>query len=415
MPDHDPRADPRSRAQVPPSNGRPVRKDEIELARPRPVHRVVAARAAIAAQAAPVRPRRAGRLVGSGSGTSATSPAAAGRATRSTCATTTGPRPPTLPSSRSTPTSRTSWPRWTASGRRPSSIGHGMGGLLALKAAERVPSAASSCIAPELPRDLREPARPHVLREIPERLRPQLHRLGDAAREAAARPPRPDARRRAADPAPHGPEAARVGRARRADARRRAGRPRDARRGAAAGHRRRPRSRRSGSTSASAWRSGSAPTTSRSARIRTTASSSARRATSRSPSRDPGVPRGQPALAQPARRGVPGRSAWYPPAGRAAPSAASAPHSSRGPGHRPLKAEITGSNPVCGTNVASPAPGPRPGGFFMPATPGRPDRGDTAPMEPVFRSASIVRRRFRDPEREDSRLDRSPRHRWDSA
>src|SRR5512145_3097303 len=25
------------------------------------------------------------------------------------------------------------------------------------------------------------------------------------------------------------------------------------------------------------------------------------------------------------------------------------PHSSRGPGHRPLKAEITGSNPVCGT------------------------------------------------------------------
>ena len=27
-----------------------------------------------------------------------------------------------------------------------------------------------------------------------------------------------------------------------------------------------------------------------------------------------------------------------------------APHSSRGPGHRPLKAEITGSNPVCGTS-----------------------------------------------------------------
>ena len=26
-----------------------------------------------------------------------------------------------------------------------------------------------------------------------------------------------------------------------------------------------------------------------------------------------------------------------------------APHSSRGLGHRPLKAEITGSNPVCGT------------------------------------------------------------------
>jgi hypothetical protein len=28
------------------------------------------------------------------------------------------------------------------------------------------------------------------------------------------------------------------------------------------------------------------------------------------------------------------------------------PHSSRGLGHRPLKAEITGSNPVCGTNLA---------------------------------------------------------------
>jgi hypothetical protein len=27
------------------------------------------------------------------------------------------------------------------------------------------------------------------------------------------------------------------------------------------------------------------------------------------------------------------------------------PHSSRGPGHRPLKAEITGSNPVCGTKL----------------------------------------------------------------
>jgi hypothetical protein len=27
------------------------------------------------------------------------------------------------------------------------------------------------------------------------------------------------------------------------------------------------------------------------------------------------------------------------------------PHSSRGLGHRPLKAEITGSNPVCGTNI----------------------------------------------------------------
>ena len=31
------------------------------------------------------------------------------------------------------------------------------------------------------------------------------------------------------------------------------------------------------------------------------------------------------------------------------------PHSSRGLGHRPLKAEITGSNPVCGTNIKNPS------------------------------------------------------------
>ena len=41
------------------------------------------------------------------------------------------------------------------------------------------------------------------------------------------------------------------------------------------------------------------------------------------------------------------------------------PHSSRGLGHRPLKAEITGSNPVCGTNAKPYAPGPRPGGVLL--------------------------------------------------
>src|SRR3954466_763477 len=30
-----------------------------------------------------------------------------------------------------------------------------------------------------------------------------------------------------------------------------------------------------------------------------------------------------------------------------------APHSSRGPGHRPLKAEIIGSNPICGTTLTT--------------------------------------------------------------
>ena len=55
-----------------------------------------------------------------------------------------------------------------------------MGGLLALKAAERMPIPASSLIGPELPRDLRPPARPHELREIPEVYGRSLHRLGDA-------------------------------------------------------------------------------------------------------------------------------------------------------------------------------------------------------------------------------------------
>ena len=47
-------------------------------------------------------------------------------------------------------------------------VGHGMGGLLALKAAERMPISAIILIGPELPRDLRPPARPYELREIPE-------------------------------------------------------------------------------------------------------------------------------------------------------------------------------------------------------------------------------------------------------
>ena len=47
-------------------------------------------------------------------------------------------------------------------------IGHGMGGLLAMKAAERMPIAALVLLASELPRDLRVPARSHELREVPE-------------------------------------------------------------------------------------------------------------------------------------------------------------------------------------------------------------------------------------------------------
>lgn len=47
-------------------------------------------------------------------------------------------------------------------------IGHGMGGLLALKAAERMPISGLVLLGTPLPRDLRTPARPHELREIPE-------------------------------------------------------------------------------------------------------------------------------------------------------------------------------------------------------------------------------------------------------
>jgi pimeloyl-ACP methyl ester carboxylesterase len=47
-------------------------------------------------------------------------------------------------------------------------IGHGMGGLLALKAAERMPIAGLVLLSAELPRELRVPARAHELRDIPE-------------------------------------------------------------------------------------------------------------------------------------------------------------------------------------------------------------------------------------------------------
>jgi pimeloyl-ACP methyl ester carboxylesterase len=47
-------------------------------------------------------------------------------------------------------------------------IGHGMGALLTLKAVERVAISGLVLIAPQMPRDLRPPARPYELREVPE-------------------------------------------------------------------------------------------------------------------------------------------------------------------------------------------------------------------------------------------------------
>ena len=47
-------------------------------------------------------------------------------------------------------------------------VGHGMGGLLALKAAERTPISALILLSPEPPAGLRPPALPHELREVPD-------------------------------------------------------------------------------------------------------------------------------------------------------------------------------------------------------------------------------------------------------
>jgi pimeloyl-ACP methyl ester carboxylesterase len=45
-------------------------------------------------------------------------------------------------------------------------VGHGLGALLVLKAIERAPVSSYVLVAPELPRDLRDPVRPHVVRDI---------------------------------------------------------------------------------------------------------------------------------------------------------------------------------------------------------------------------------------------------------
>lgn len=47
-------------------------------------------------------------------------------------------------------------------------VGHGLGGLLVLKGIERAPVAGYVLLAPELPRDLRSVARPHLVRDVPD-------------------------------------------------------------------------------------------------------------------------------------------------------------------------------------------------------------------------------------------------------
>ena len=47
-------------------------------------------------------------------------------------------------------------------------VGHGLGALLVLKAIERVQVSAYVLIAPEPPKEIRDPVRPHVVRDIPD-------------------------------------------------------------------------------------------------------------------------------------------------------------------------------------------------------------------------------------------------------
>jgi pimeloyl-ACP methyl ester carboxylesterase len=69
-------------------------------------------------------------------------------------------------------------------------IGHGMGGLLSLKAAERHAVSGLVLIAPEMPGDVREPTEPHRIREVPELFGPSL--LGWATLPEKLQRDRPD-------------------------------------------------------------------------------------------------------------------------------------------------------------------------------------------------------------------------------
>ena len=215
--------------------------------------------------------------------------------------------------------------------------------------AERRRSTASSCISPALPAPLRPAPPAHVVRLVP-RGSGGSSSAGRARTSDPAPAPRPVASRTCC--ASSTCMGAECGSGPAPDAGRRAGRPRPLCRTCPAGHRRRARPACSRAETASGWPTGSAPSTSPSGRIPTTGWSSA---SEPRPGRrlHPRVP-GAPSPVAAARR-----LALAPVLSSPAP-----PHSSRGPGHRPLKAEITGSNPVCGTTGFHHAPGPRPGGVF---------------------------------------------------
>ena len=97
-----------------------------------------------------------------------------GRATPSTSGTTTGARPPTPRSSRSSRFVDDVGAALDRLGPNVVAIGHGMGGLLVLKAAERHSVAGLVLVASELPGNVREPIEPHRIREVPELFGPSL-------------------------------------------------------------------------------------------------------------------------------------------------------------------------------------------------------------------------------------------------
>ena len=257
-----------------------------------------------------------------------------------------------------------------ARARRPSSSGTGWAACWRSRPLERVTASAYVLIAPELPQGPARPRAPARRARRPGRLRAGGDRLGDAAREAPPRAPGPHAGRRAAHPAHARPEAVRVGPRPTPGAPGRAGGPRP----------RCPTSRASSSAPASTRTSpsrtwsgspnGSTRRTSRSAPTRTTASCSASRAICRSPRRC-GCSSRRTACRGRARDGVGTARRWREIGDlgilrhRPGPPGRRAPHSSRGLGHRPLKAEITGSNPVCGTNSVISARSSLGSGFFI--------------------------------------------------
>ena len=156
-----------AQAQLPSINGRPVRKDEIELHDRGLYIEIVAARASLAAQTTPVPPWRTDRVVALGA-----LPGVLRRAWLEGHALnlrnhhwSSTADPATLSFDTYTEDVVAALERL---GPNVVVVGHGMGGLLALKAAERMPISGIVLLSPELPRELRPVARSYELREIPE-------------------------------------------------------------------------------------------------------------------------------------------------------------------------------------------------------------------------------------------------------